>query len=50
MACFLWGGAFLCVGDFVSRVLVPGIEFPVGVITSLVGGVFLLRMIPRRLA
>ena len=38
----LFGGFYLTLGDVISRSVVPGVEFPVGVITSLMGGLFLV--------
>ncbi len=43
----LAGGAFLCFCDIVGRKLVTG-EFPIGIVTSLIGGPFFLYLLMRR--
>lgn len=47
-ACILLGGSFLVVCDTVSRIIIPGIEIPVGVITALLGGPFFIWLLIRR--
>jgi iron complex transport system permease protein len=39
------GGGFLVVADFMARTLLPPVEVPVGIITSLIGAPFFLAMI-----
>ena len=41
------GGAFLCLCDIIARRVVPG-EFPIGIVTSLIGGPFFLYLLMRR--
>ena len=41
------GGAFLCLCDIVARKVVTG-EFPIGIVTSLIGGPFFLYLLMRR--
>ncbi len=41
------GGAFLCFCDIIARKVVTG-EFPIGIVTSLVGGPFFLFLLMRR--
>ncbi|MDQ1257766.1 MAG: Iron transporter permease [Candidatus Hydrogenedentes bacterium] len=41
------GGGFLCFCDIVGRKLVSG-EFPIGIVTSLIGGPFFLYLLMRR--
>jgi len=41
------GGAFLCGCDIVARKVVTG-EFPIGIVTSLIGGPFFLYLLMRR--
>jgi len=43
-----WGGAFLLLSDALSRSLLPPMEFPVGVITTLFGGPLFLVLLWRR--
>jgi iron complex transport system permease protein len=43
--CILFGGSFLVLCDTVARVLLSGIEIPVGVITALLGGPFFLWLL-----
>ncbi len=44
----LWGGAFLMVCDILSRIIHPARELPVGVLTSLTGGVVFLYLLKAR--
>lgn len=44
-ATFFFGGAFLVFCDTLSRTLIPPVEIPVGVITSLLGGPFFLWLL-----
>jgi iron complex transport system permease protein len=44
----LWGGAFLMVCDILSRIIHPARELPVGVLTSLTGGVLFLYLLKAR--
>jgi len=39
------GGGFLVVADFLARTLLPPVEVPVGIITSLIGAPFFLALI-----
>lgn len=41
------GGAFLCFCDIIARKVVTG-EFPIGIVTSLIGGPFFLYLLMRR--
>lgn len=45
---FVVGAAFLTLSDVVSRALLPPFEFPIGVITTLVGGPVFLFLLWRR--
>ena len=36
------GGLFLAITDFIARILIPPVEIPVGIITSLMGAPFFL--------
>lgn len=38
----IWGGILLVVADLVSRMILPPLELPVGIITSLLGGAFFI--------
>ena len=38
----VWGGILLVVADLVSRMILPPLELPVGIITSLLGGAFFI--------
>jgi iron complex transport system permease protein len=42
---FLLGGGFLVLADFIARTLMPPVEVPVGIITSLFGAPFFLLLI-----
>lgn len=42
---FLLGGGFLVLADFLARTLIPPVEVPVGIITSLLGAPFFLSLI-----
>ncbi len=44
----LLGGLVLLVADTVGRVIIPGMEVPVGIIMALVGGPFFLYMLKKR--
>lgn len=44
----LLGGAFLCAADAIARVAGRGVELPVGIVTSLVGGPAFLWVLWRR--
>lgn len=46
--CLLLGSAFLVLSDIVSRILLPPLEFPIGVITTLLGGPLFLVLLWRR--
>jgi iron complex transport system permease protein len=39
------GGGFLVLADFLARTLIPPVEVPVGIITSLLGAPFFLSLI-----
>ena len=45
---FLWGGIFLMVCDILSRMILPGQELPIGVVTSLTGGPVFLWLLNRK--
>lgn len=45
---FVLGGLFLVVADITSRVLLPPYEFPVGTITTLLGGPIFIAMLWKR--
>lgn len=45
---FFVGGVFLVVADIFSRILFPPFEFPVGIITTLIGGPLFLYLLWRR--
>jgi len=45
---FLWGGGFLILCDLLSRVVFREREIPIGVLTSLLGGVVFLMILKRR--
>jgi len=45
---FLWGGGFLILCDLLSRVIFREREIPIGVLTSLLGGVVFLMILKRR--
>lgn len=45
---FLLGGVFLGLSDTVSRALLPPFEFPIGTITTLVGGPLFLYLLAKR--
>ena len=44
---FLGGGLFLCAMDTLARTMVSPLEVPVGILTSLIGGVFFLILMRR---
>lgn len=44
----LLGGAFLALADVLSRVLLPPMEFPIGIITTVIGGPIFLYLLGRR--
>lgn len=46
--CFLLGGAFVVLADLFSRVLLPPLEFPIGIFTTLLGGPLFLLLLWRR--
>lgn len=48
VASALVGAGFLALSDAVSRALLPPIEFPIGVVTTLVGGPLFLWLLGRR--
>jgi iron complex transport system permease protein len=45
---FLWGGSFLMFCDIISRLVLPGQELPVGVVTSMIGGPVFLWILNRK--
>ena len=47
-AMFLWGGSFLMLCDIISRLVLPGQELPVGVVTSMIGGPVFLWILNRK--
>lgn len=44
----LLGGSFLALSDVLSRALLPPMEFPIGVITTVIGGPLFLVLLGRR--
>ena len=47
-AMFIWGGIFLMGCDLISRIILPGQELPVGVVTSITGGPVFLWILNRK--
>lgn len=47
-AMFIWGGIFLMICDIISRIVLPGQELPVGVVTSITGGPVFLWILNRK--
>ena len=45
---FIWGAVFLMVCDILSRIVLPGQELPVGVVTSITGGPVFLWILNRK--
>lgn len=45
---FIWGAVFLMICDILSRLVLPGQELPVGVVTSIVGGPVFLWILNRK--
>lgn len=45
---FIWGAVFLMVCDILSRLVLPGQELPVGVVTSITGGPVFLWILNRK--
>lgn len=45
---FIGGGSFLLIADTISRTMIAPAEIPVGIITSIVGGIFFLYLLKRR--
>lgn len=45
---FLWGGIFLMGCDILSRLILPGQELPIGVVTSITGGPVFLWILNRK--
>ena len=45
---FLVGGTLLAAADLLAQSLVIGLRTPVGLVTSLLGGVYLLWLLARR--
>ncbi|MGP6377369.1 FecCD family ABC transporter permease [Citrobacter koseri] len=45
--CGVWGAVLLCGGDIVSRTLLTSQELPVGIITSGIGGLFIIVLLAR---
>ncbi len=50
LASALLGGSFLALSDVFSRALLPPMEFPIGVITTVIGGPLFLVLLGRRSA
>ena len=48
LASAVGGGALLVIADLLTRVLVPGAELPIGMLTSLVGGPFFFWLLYRQ--
>ena len=46
--CGLTGGIFLIWADVLSRVIIPGVEIPVGILTSLVGAPMFICLMARK--
>jgi iron complex transport system permease protein len=44
-ACLLFGGCFLVIADTLGRTIIAPAEFPVGIITALIGGPFFLWLL-----
>jgi iron complex transport system permease protein len=44
----LFGGAFLVFSDTVSRVIVAPYELPVGIVTTMIGAVFFIFLVRRK--
>ncbi len=47
-ACAVWGAIFLILADILSRILIPNVEMPIGVVTALFGGPFFLYLMRRQ--
>ena len=45
---FIWGAVFLGLADSLASGLIPGMELPLGVVTTLAGGPFFLYILNRR--
>ena len=45
---FIWGAVFLMLCDILSRLVLPGQELPVGVVTSITGGPVFLWILNRK--
>ena len=45
---FLAGGVFLCLSDVFSRLILPPFEFPIGIVTTLIGGPLFLFLLWKR--
>jgi iron complex transport system permease protein len=45
---FLAGGAFLCLCDAISRVIISPSELPVGIITAIIGGIYFIIILNTR--
>lgn len=46
--CFLVGSLFLLASDILSRVMMPPLEFPIGIVTTILGGPAFLWLLWRR--
>lgn len=46
--CGLTGGIFLIWADVLSRIIIPGVEIPVGILTSLVGAPMFIYLMARK--
>ena len=46
-ACVLGGGLLLLAADVLARSLLPGQEIPIGIVTSILGGLFFLSLLRR---
>jgi iron complex transport system permease protein len=49
-ACFFGGGLLLLWADVAARLLITGCEVPIGLVTSVIGGVFFLYLLRGRMA
>jgi len=45
---FVFGALFLAVSDTISRSILPPLEFPIGMVTTLLGGPLFLYLLWKR--
>jgi iron complex transport system permease protein len=43
----LWGGGYLISADLLARNAIPGVEIPIGVVTSLIGGPLFVYLVQK---